>query len=185
MFKLIRSFFFAVLWIATLGIVTPFLESSLYAVQLAAKPVPAALPMPVPGIGRGVLQDSWHAARSGGRRHEGIDLFSGRGTPVRATTEGIVLRRSQNRLGGNVVWVLGPGGHRHYYAHLERFADVAAGQRILPGTILGFVGNSGNARSTPPHLHYGIYGTAGAINPFPFLARGAPGDRHRIKRPGR
>lgn len=81
------------------------------------------------------------------------------------------VRRGHNALGGNVVWVLGPGGQRHYYAHLDRFAHVPVGQRIEPGTVLGYVGNTGNARMTPPHLHYGIYGSAGAINPFPLLAQ--------------
>jgi murein DD-endopeptidase MepM/ murein hydrolase activator NlpD len=82
----------------------------------------------------------------------------------------MVIRIGRNKLGGNVVWVLGPGGQRHYYAHLDRFAYVSTGQRIEPGTILGFVGNTGNASGTPPHLHYGIYGTTGALNPYPLLA---------------
>lgn len=53
------------------------------------------------------------------------------------------VRRGHNALGGNVVWVLGPGGQRHYYAHLDRFAHVPVGQRIEPGTVLGYVGNTG------------------------------------------
>jgi murein DD-endopeptidase MepM/ murein hydrolase activator NlpD len=70
--------------------------------------------------------------------------------------------------------VLGPGGQRHYYAHLDRFAGVFAGMRVQAGTLLGYVGNSGNAKGTPPHLHYGIYTASGAINPYPLLAP-APG----------
>ncbi len=90
---------------------------------------------------------------------------------MHATTEGIVLRRDHTSLGGNVVWILGPGGQRHYYAHLDSFAYVSIGQRIQAGTVLGYVGNTGNAKTTPPHLHYGIYGNAGAINPFPLLTQ--------------
>ena len=79
------------------------------------------------------------------------------------------MRVSTNRLGGQVVWVLGPGGQRHYYAHLDRYADIVDGQRVRPGSVLGYVGNTGNAAGTPPHLHYGIYEAGDAINPYPLL----------------
>ena len=68
--------------------------------------------------------------------------------------------------------MLGPGGQRHYYAHLDRYADIENGQRVRPGTVLGYVGTTGNAKGTPPHLHYGIYASGGAINPYPFLRAG-------------
>jgi murein DD-endopeptidase MepM/ murein hydrolase activator NlpD len=132
-------------------------------------PAPASLPVPVAGVKPAGLVDTWGGARSEGRRHEGIDIFARRGTPVLAATEGIVMRVGTNRLGGQVVWVLGPGGQRHYYAHLDGYGDVHAGMRIGAGSIVGYVGNTGNAATTPPHLHYGIYTAAGAINPFPFL----------------
>ena len=75
-----------------------------------------------------------------------------------------------NRLGGRIVRVFGPGGQWHYYAHLDRFADVRTGDVIAGGTVIGYVGDSGNARGTPPHLHYGIYRfRGGAINPYPLL----------------
>lgn len=168
--KTVRSVVLAVLLIALLGMALPWLELALYAMRLAAMPVPASLPMPVANLKRSALNDTWHAARAPRRRHEGIDIFARKGTPVVATTEGIVLRRGQNPLGGNVVWVLGPGGHRHYYAHLDQFADVSRGDRVQAGRVLGYVGNTGNARTTPPHLHYGVYTGTGAINPFPLLA---------------
>ena len=101
-----------------------------------------------------------------GRKHEGIDIFAARGTPVHSATEGIVLRVGANRLGGRVVWVLGPGGQRHYYAHLDRFADISAGLQVRAGTVLGYVGTTGNAAGTPPHLHYGVYESGGPINPL-------------------
>ena len=66
-------------------------------------------------------------------------------------------------------------GQRHYYAHLDRYADIENGQRVRPGTILGYVGTTGNAAGTPPHLHYGIYESGGAIKPYPLLrATAAP-----------
>ncbi len=128
------------------------------------------MPVPVVGVSANALRDTWGAARDGGRRHEGIDIFAPKGTPVTSTTRGLVLRVGQNRLGGNVVWIFGPGGQRHYYAHLERFGDLKPGDFVMPGDIVGYVGNTGNARGAPPHLHYGVYAArAGAINPFPLL----------------
>jgi len=147
----------------------PVIERALYPVRLAAMPKPQVLPVPVEGVRVRALRDTWNAARSEGRRHEGIDMFARRGTPVLSSTEGIVTQVGTNRLGGLVVWVMGPGGQRHYYAHLDRYADVAAGMRIPTGRVLGYVGNSGNAKGTPPHLHYGVYDMGGAINPYPLL----------------
>jgi murein DD-endopeptidase MepM/ murein hydrolase activator NlpD len=147
----------------------PYLKNMLYAMRLASMATPAALPVPVRGVAPRGLRDTWHGARSEGRKHEGIDIFARRGTAVTSSTEGVVLRVGTNRLGGQVVWVLGPGGQRHYYAHLERYADIENGQRVRAGTILGYVGTTGNAAGTPPHLHYGIYEAGGAINPYPML----------------
>ena len=66
----------------------------------------------------------------------------------------------------------GPGGQRHYYAHLDRYPDLTAGEWVNSGDVVGYVGDSGNAKGTPTHLHYGIYTAAGAINPYPLLAAG-------------
>lgn len=133
----------------------------------------ATLPIPVDGVVRRDLRDSWNAPRSGGRRHQGIDIFAPRHTPVRSTTAGVVVTVGTQPLGGRIVRVLGPGGEWHYYAHLERFADIRQGKIVMPGTVLGYVGDSGNARGTPPHLHYGIYRPGGgALNPYPRLGSG-------------
>jgi len=169
MIVLIRNLLAAIGLTALIALLEPYLEIALYSARLASLAAPAQLPIPVDGVRASALRDSWHAGRSGGRRHEGVDIFAPHGTPVRATTEGVVARTGSNRLGGLVVWVLGPAGQRHYYAHLSRLADVFAGQRVTAGTLLGYVGNTGNARGTPPHLHYGIYTHRGAINPFPLL----------------
>lgn len=166
---LVRSLVLALALIAAEGVLRPWLEGVAYMLRLGALPAPSVLPVPVAGIKPGQLADTWGGARSEGRKHEGIDIFARRGTPVLSSTEGIVMRVGTNRLGGQVVWVLGPGGQRHYYAHLDRYGDVHAGMRVAPGSVVGYVGNTGNARTTPPHLHYGIYEAGGAINPYPFL----------------
>lgn len=165
----LRSLFFAVVLVLGYGLLEPYIERALYTMRLAAMPKPQALPVPVEGVRQRALRDTWGGARSEGRKHEGIDIFARRGTPVLSSTEGIVTNVGTNRLGGLVVWVLGPGGQRHYYAHLDGYSDVQAGMRIEAGRVLGYVGNTGNAKNTPPHLHYGVYDTEGAINPYPLL----------------
>jgi murein DD-endopeptidase MepM/ murein hydrolase activator NlpD len=159
----------AILLIALGAIVQPWLAGVVYMIRLGSLPAPGTVAVPVAGVKPAGLRDTWGGARGEGRRHEGIDIFAKRGTPVLASTEGVVLRVGTNRLGGQVVWLLGPGGQRHYYAHLERYGDVHAGMRVAPGKVLGYVGTTGNAAGTPPHLHYGIYERGGAVNPYPFL----------------
>lgn len=174
LFRMLRPLFWAVLLLLAAALAEAPLRLALYSARLAAMPAPASLAMPVEGVRAASLRDSWHAPRDGGgRRHEGLDIFAPRGRPVRSATEGIVMRVGTNRLGGQVVWVMGPGGQRHYYAHLDRFAGVRAGQRVEAGTVLGYVGTTGNARGTPPHLHYGIYTVRGPISPYPLLMRNA------------
>ncbi len=174
-FRVLRPLFWAIFLMLAAALAEGPLRLALYTTELAAMPAPQFLAMPVEGVRPAALRDTWHAPRDGGgRRHEGLDIFAPRGRPVRSATEGIVLRVGTNRLGGQVVWVMGPGGQRHYYAHLDRFAGVRAGQRVTVGTVLGYVGTTGNARGTPPHLHYGIYTAGGAISPYPLLTRAAP-----------
>lgn len=173
---IVRILLLGVLLVVAYAFVGPYVDDAIYAIRLAAMPVPAVIDVPVRGVSRTRLRDTWQAARSGARQHEGIDIFAKRGTPVQAATEGIVMRVGESRLGGQVIWVLGPGGQRHYYAHLDRFADLSRGDRVRAGTVLGYVGNTGNAAGTPPHLHYGIYQAGGAINPYPVLAQRKPPD---------
>jgi murein DD-endopeptidase MepM/ murein hydrolase activator NlpD len=116
------------------------------------------LTVPVEGVARRGLHSSWGEPRSGGRRHQGIDIFARRGTPVVAAASGEVVRIGHDRLGGNVVWVAGEGARMYYYAHLMQFRDgLHVGEQVRAGETLGRVGNTGNARDTPPHLHFGIY----------------------------
>ncbi|MBI5443955.1 MAG: M23 family metallopeptidase [Deltaproteobacteria bacterium] len=146
-------------------------EAARTLVSLRLEASPNHLPVPVGGVRPGRLVDSWGAPRSGHRRHQGIDIFAPRGRPVQSATRGIVLFVGEDRLGGHVVRVLGPGWDVHYYAHLDRFADVSPGEVVACGDLLGYVGDSGNARGTPCHLHYGIYTAGrGARNPYPLLA---------------
>jgi murein DD-endopeptidase MepM/ murein hydrolase activator NlpD len=117
----------------------------------------ASLEFPVAGRDMGAIRSRFGAPRDGGRRdHHGVDIFARRGTPVIASVAGRA-RATTNRLGGNVVWLRDGALPRSlYYAHLDRHAF--GGTRMVePGDTLGFVGNSGNARTTPPHLHFGIY----------------------------
>jgi murein DD-endopeptidase MepM/ murein hydrolase activator NlpD len=139
--------------------------------SLAIAPSPRALKVPVRGIAARSLRDSWDAPRSGGRHHRGIDIFARRGTPIVSPVSGLVLDVGTNRLGGQVVTVLGPGLEVHYFAHLDRYGPVRERALVRPGDVLGYVGTTGNARGTPPHLHYGIYVLPGrAVNPYPRLA---------------
>lgn len=136
------------------------------------------LAFPIPGKTSRNIDSFWGDPRDGdARKHEGIDVFAPRGTPVLAVTDGRVSRVGNNRLGGKVVWVFdSKRGYTQYYAHLDSQA-VSAGQRVSQGDTLGFVGNTGNAITTAPHLHFGIYKTRrGAVNPLPFVL-----DRRSLK----
>ena len=152
------------------SVAVPALRQPVALARLAAAEAPATLPVPVAEIRPRDLADTWGGPRPGGRRHEGIDIFAARGTPVVSATRGVVVSVGTDRLGGNVVRVLGPGPEWHYYAHLDAFSDVAAGDAVVSGDTLGTVGTTGNAAGTPPHLHYGIYRAGGPVNPYPRLA---------------
>jgi peptidoglycan LD-endopeptidase LytH len=161
----------------------PWLKNAMYLTELLTESPPQTLPIPVQGVSMRAVRDTFGAPRPGDRKHQGVDIFAPRGTPVLAATRGLVARIGENSLGGTVVWVLGPGGDRHYYAHLHSVADVTVGQRIAPGDVLGTVGTTGNARGTPPHLHYGVYRRGeGAINPFPLLINRLAEDKPPTRR---
>ena len=135
--------------------------------------MPSRLPIPVDNIKARQLKDTWGASRSSGRLHEGIDIMAPRGTKVLSATEGLIADLRNNNLGGKVVWILGPGGTWHYYAHLDGHKrGLSVGDYVKKGQVIGYVGNSGNARHTAPHLHYGLYLQGkgrGAVNPYSYL----------------
>lgn len=148
----------------------PWAEKGFRTARLMAADPPPRLPVPVDGVEPGELRNTWGAPRGGGeRRHRGIDIFASRRTPVRSATPGILVRRGENPLGGRTVTILGPGGQRHYYAHLQQYGGQSEGEWVEVGEVIGFVGSSGNAPANAPHLHYTIYASGGAINPYPRL----------------
>jgi murein DD-endopeptidase MepM/ murein hydrolase activator NlpD len=119
--------------------------------------------------------DSWGFPRSGGRRHKGVDMFNSRNTPLLAVVSGTV-RFSSNSLGGRSTYVYGNDGNKYYYAHLERHpSGISSGSRVNAGDVVGYLGNSGNARFTSPHLHFEIRpGGGSAVNPYPTVRRACP-----------
>ncbi len=131
----------------------------------------ASLEFPVDGLGSHAIGSSFGAPREGGRRsHHGVDIFAPRGTEVRATSRARVRRVDEWKLGGRVIWLEDPARDiRLYFAHLDT-QDVVEGTWVSPGDRIGTVGNTGNARTTPPHLHFGIYVRGeGPVDPYPFL----------------
>jgi peptidoglycan LD-endopeptidase LytH len=153
-----------------LGALWPPARHPILVAKLAFASPPSSLPVPVDGVRPRQIADTWGGPRSGGRKHKGVDIFAPRGTPVRSTTGGLVLRVGTARLGGQIVAVLGPGLQVHYYAHLDSFGIFEPGDVVKQGDVLGYVGDTGNAKGTPFHLHYGVYTPArGAVNPWPML----------------
>jgi murein DD-endopeptidase MepM/ murein hydrolase activator NlpD len=142
------------------------LRSGDYTLSISIAP---SLRFPVAGK-NGRVQSVWGDARdAGARRHEGIDIFAPKRTPVVASAAGTVSRVEETSIGGKVVWLRPQGRSINlYYAHLDS-QSVRSGQDVQAGDTLGLMGNTGNARTTSPHLHFGIYGYGGAIDPLPFV----------------
>jgi len=128
----------------------------------------ASLPFPVVGAEAGAIRGLFGASRDAGRRrHEGVDIFVQRLTPVLAVAAGTAMPR-HDELGGNTVWLNTPGTS-YYYAHLDRIA-VKDQQRVKVGDVLGYVGNTGNADGVPSHLHFGVYRWGRKpVDPLPLL----------------
>jgi len=128
------------------------------------------LAMPLEDVSKRQIADTWQAPRGVGRRHEGQDIFAARGTPILSATNGYIYKIGENNLGGQTVSVISKGARVYYYAHLDSYArGIQVGDRVTTRTVLGYVGTTGNAQGTPPHLHFGVYTLTGAINPLPLL----------------
>ena len=150
----------------------PLGATASYDIAIETSPL---LAFPVDGVDARAIWSAFGADRDGGRRaHRGVDIFAARGTPVLAATDGWVTRVETTRVGGNVVWMQPLFGNmRVYYAHLHE-QWVKPGDFVLAGEPLGAVGNTGNAVTTPPHLHFGVYVRqpgmrGGARDPAEFL----------------
>ena len=162
--------------ITTPPVVLPLPSSNPYT-RLIRQPPDEFISIPVASIRVRQIATTWHARRSGRRRHEGEDIFAPAGTPVNAATAGILIRMGGTKKGGNGVSVLGAGGRVYYYAHLAAFAkNLRVGSAVPKGTLLGYVGTSGNAAGTPAHLHFGVYDFTVAIDPQT-LMQDAPSSR--------
>jgi len=139
----------------------------------------AALLIPVAGVPTRNLEANFGAPRRG-HLHEGIDIMSPASTPVLAAASGVVIGNRRTPIGGIVLWIVGGGRRLYYYAHLRELApDMRMGRYVEAGTQIGTVGNTGNAATTPPHLHFAIYEVTSGfyplryhpIDPYPLLTR--------------
>ena len=125
-----------------------------------------------PVLGAGIsYTDDYGAPRAGTGWHQGTDLFGPTGTPLVAVADGVLSKVGVNTLGGNRLWLTDDRGNTYYYAHLSAFAPVAVdGARVRAGQVIGFLGNTGQAITTPPHLHFEIHpGGGDSVNPYPYL----------------
>jgi len=130
-----------------------------------------SLGFPVAGADSRDIGSGFGAPRDGGRRkHHGVDIFARRHTPILAPSDALVRRAGEQPLGGRTVWLWDQKRNLHlYFAHLQEH-KVSTNQTVSQGEKIGTVGNTGNARTTPPHLHFGVYirGT-GAVDPVDFI----------------
>jgi len=128
-----------------------------------------SLIFPVAG-NKSKIKDLWGASRGGGiRKHKGIDIHAAKGTPVVAVADGVIVTKDHTLIGGKTLWLKSAAhGWRAYYAHLDKQL-VKKGQRVKKGQVIGTIGNTGNARTTPSHLHFGISDSKGWVNPLPYV----------------
>jgi murein DD-endopeptidase MepM/ murein hydrolase activator NlpD len=137
-------------------------------------PTPSPPPPPASNAGSGMVcpvagprafADTWGAARSGGRSHEGVDMMSPGGTPLVAVEAGSA-NFSTNKLGGNAIWLQGASGTKYYYAHLSSWEG--SSRSVSQGEVIGYVGATGN--TTANHLHFEVHPGGGrAVNPYPYV----------------
>ena len=140
---------------------------------LAKEDMLRRLVMPVAHLSPRDISDSWGAPRDGGKRpHRGIDIFAPRGTEIVAVADGLISYIGNQPKGGRCLWLITDQGVSFYYAHLDRWAPgLYEGMEVKQGDTLGYVGNTGNALTTPPHLHFSVLDGEEALNPFPILTR--------------
>lgn len=127
-----------------------------------------------PVVGTFAYSDDYGAPRAGTGWHHGTDVFAPTATPVVAVADGRLSKVGWNTLGGNRLWLTDAGGTAYYYAHLSAYSSTAVeGGVVRAGEVIGYVGNTGQAATTPPHLHFEIHPggeAAPSVNPFAFLS---------------
>lgn len=157
-----------VLAVAWIVVAAPYLRALWW---LHAHPeAPRNLHLPLPGLVASNLSPSFGAPRAHGP-HEGIDIVADAGTPVLAVAAGIIVGNRQTPIGGTVLWILGRGRRLYYYAHMRELAPwMHLGRSVTEGEQIGSVGNTGNARYTVPHLHFGIYSVVSDLYPMKYHA---------------
>jgi len=138
-----------------------------------------ALQVPVKGVKRSELRDTFSEARGSRQAHEAIDIMAPRRTPVVAAQDGTVAKLFTSKAGGLTIYQFDPSGtFSYYYAHLDGYADgLREGQTVHRGDVIGYVGSTGNASADAPHLHFAIFRLTPErqwwmgepINPYPVL----------------
>lgn len=143
------------------------LKEGEYTLTITAGP---SLAFPVSPKVKSHIGSLWGVGRdNGARKHEGIDIMAPKGSPTVASANGVVTRVNENALGGKVIFLRPENTfYSLYYAHLDSQIAVE-GQRVKAGDVIGLVGNTGNAQTTIPHLHFGIYTNSGAVDPLYFV----------------
>lgn len=140
-------------------------------IVIAGFVVPQDLRMPVAGANANSYNHEtfWHEGWGSSVVHKGVDIFAKRGTPIHSSTLGIVVAASEGGKGGKYVVILGPKWRLHYYAHLDEITTKPFAL-VSHNTVIGTVGNTGNAATTPAHLHYSI----ATLVPYPWRIDDAP-----------
>ncbi len=135
-------------------------------------PPPATSGGTCPVAGAVRFSDTWGAPRSGGRAHQGVDMIAARNTPLVAIYSGTIRRLTTGSLSGLAIWLRADNGDQFFYAHLESYGDIAVGQKVSEGQVIGYNGSSGNAPKFLPHLHFEFHpGGGSAVNPYPLVKR--------------
>lgn len=153
----------------TIRLQTELLRGGKCLLKIILKP---SLKFPLEGKGISSIGGLFGDPRDGGKReHHGVDIFGKRNTPIYAPIDGYISRVGESDMGGLYVWLRNPKNRISlYFAHLQT-QSVKVNTSVKAGDLLGSVGNTGNAKNTPPHLHFGIYGFRRAINPYYYLQK--------------
>jgi murein DD-endopeptidase MepM/ murein hydrolase activator NlpD len=154
--------------------------ASVVAALPPASASPGSLLVPVLGVSPAALSDNFGNPRGGGRTHGALDIMAPRGTPVIACVDGTIRKLFTSAAGGLTVYEFDAAEEKvYYYAHLDRYADnLREGMPVKAGTVIGYVGTTGNAAPDAPHLHFAIevltaekrWWQGTPINPYPLLA---------------